>query len=75
MATYLSAVALDELDQAQAVIDWHLVTCAVCGTNKLCGERREAERIFQGYGRLPRRQPGVVGTKVFNISTSRGGTS
>jgi hypothetical protein len=57
---YLGAVARDQLDQAQAVIEQHLVACAVCGTNKPCEERTAAEQIFMRYGHLPRRRPGLT---------------
>jgi hypothetical protein len=59
--TYLGRVALDELDHAQAVVDHHLLTCMVCGTNQPCRERREAEAVFLRMGRLPRRRPGLAG--------------
>jgi hypothetical protein len=58
--TYLGGVALDQLGQAQAVIDQHIVSCAMCGTNQPCAERREAEAVFLRYGRLPRRTPGLT---------------
>jgi hypothetical protein len=60
MTTYLSAVALDQLAQAQAVIDQHIVSCAVCGTSQPCAERREAEAVFLRYGRLPKRTAGLT---------------
>jgi hypothetical protein len=58
MAVYLSAAGLEQLTEAQAVIDEHTVSCATCGTNRPCAERREAEAVFLRYGRLPRRKPG-----------------
>jgi hypothetical protein len=58
VSTYLAASGLEQLDAAQAVIDRHLVACLVCGTNRPCGERREAEAVFLRFGRLPERKPG-----------------
>jgi hypothetical protein len=66
--TYLARVAVDEMDRAQAVIDQHLVACGLCGGNRLCDPRREAELVFARYGRLPRRRPGAVGATVFALS-------
>jgi hypothetical protein len=61
VSTYLARVALDELDHAQAVIDRHLTSCLVCGTNQPCRERCDAEAVFLRMGRLPRRRPGLAG--------------
>jgi hypothetical protein len=61
MTIYLGHRALAELDQAQAVIDHHLVACTVCTTNQPCAERRAADRVFLRYNRLPRRTPGLAG--------------
>jgi hypothetical protein len=58
--TYLAAAALEQLAQAQAVVDEHIVSCAVCGTHQPCAERREAEAVFLRCGRLPRRTPGLT---------------
>jgi hypothetical protein len=58
MAVYLSAAVVEQLAKAQAVIDEHIVSCATCGANRPCAERREAEGVFLRYGRLPRRKPG-----------------
>jgi hypothetical protein len=55
--TYLSGVALEQLARAQAVIDEYIVSCTICGTNRPCGERQQAEAVFARYGRLPRRRP------------------
>jgi hypothetical protein len=61
MTTYVAAAGLATLDDAQAVIDRHLIACVVCAGNKPCGERREAEAVFLRAGRLPRRTPGLAG--------------
>ncbi|MDG4767473.1 hypothetical protein O7632_25770 [Solwaraspora sp. WMMD406] len=61
-ATYLSTEALDRLNSAQQVVNKHLLECSTCGTNRLCYDRIEAERVFLRYGRLPRRTPGLTGT-------------
>jgi hypothetical protein len=58
--TYLGGLALGQLAEAQAMIDEHIVSCARCGTNEPCAERRDAEQVFSRYGRLPRRTPGLV---------------
>jgi hypothetical protein len=63
--TYLARGVLDELDQAQAVIDRHLVGCVVCGTSRPCDERRVADRVFLRYERLPRRRPGLAGAGTY----------
>jgi hypothetical protein len=55
--TYLSCSVVEH---AQAVIDQHIVSCTLCGTNKLCVEREEAERIFAECGLLPRRKPSLT---------------
>lgn len=60
MTAYLSSVALAALDQAQTVIDRHIVSCAVCGTNQPCPERLAADQGFARYQRLPCRKPGVA---------------
>lgn len=58
MATiYLSGGVVEH---AQAVIDEHIVSCTLCGTNQLCGGREGAERVFAERGLLPRRKPGLV---------------
>lgn len=60
--TYLANHALERLDQAQAVVDRHLVTslglCAACGQTEPCEARINAATTFARYGRLPRRTPG-----------------
>jgi hypothetical protein len=58
--TYLGTVAREQLDQAQAVVDQHIVSCVACGTNRPCYDRIEAERVFLRYDRLPRRTPGLT---------------
>ncbi|MBX7265544.1 hypothetical protein KIF24_05455 [Micromonospora sp. Llam7] len=60
MAVYLSAAILDELAAAQTTINQHVTGCARCGTNNLCYDRIEAERVFLRYDRLPHRTPGLT---------------
>jgi hypothetical protein len=62
-ATYMSAAVMALLDQAQQVIDEHLVRCVLCGTSKPCVEREEAEAVFRRYGMLPRRRPGLTNAR------------
>ncbi len=59
-AIYLSHTVMEQIDDAQAVIDRHLIGCVVCAGNRRCGERRDAEAVFLRYGRLPRRRPGLT---------------
>jgi len=63
--TYLSAAVLDQLGQAQTVIDVHLTSsrsgrCGLRQQPEPCQQRVEAERLFARYGRLPRRTPGLT---------------
>jgi hypothetical protein len=51
---------MTQLDQAQTVIERHLVTCDRCGTNKRCAERIDAEQVFARYRQLPHRTPGLT---------------
>src|SRR2546421_10355253 len=64
--TYLSRVALDELDHAQVELERHLAVrpnglCATCGEVEPCAGRQAAGATFVRYGRLPRRRPGAAG--------------
>lgn len=72
MTTYVAASGLVTLDAAQAVIDRHLIACVVCGTNRPCGERREAEAVFVRAGRLPRRKPMLAGGPLLATTTFDG---
>jgi len=63
--TYLSAAVIDQLGQAQMVIDRHLTfsrsgVCGLCNEADPCALRTEAEQLFARYGRLPRRTPGLT---------------
>jgi hypothetical protein len=72
MTTYVAANGIATLDAAQAVVDRHLVGCMVCGTNRPCGERREAEGVFLRAGRLPRRKPTLAGGPLLSPTTFNG---
>ncbi|MFY1637251.1 hypothetical protein ACN27F_28945 [Solwaraspora sp. WMMB335] len=66
--TYFARSALDELDHAQAELERHLAVrpngvCATCGEVEPCAGRREAGVMFDRYGLLPRRRPGVAGVR------------
>jgi hypothetical protein len=70
MGAYLAAAALDQLAQAQAELERHLVTgpdgrCLGCGRFEPCAIRDRLEALFMQYGRLPKRRPGItkVGTR------------
>ena len=63
MATYRSAVAVDELDQAQAELQQHLTAdaggrCRTCQEAEPCRARNALTATILRHGRLPRRQPG-----------------
>jgi hypothetical protein len=62
---YLSSVAVDELERAQADLDAHLPSgsdgrCFCCGEEIPCGTRERATKTFARYGMLPRRRPGLA---------------
>jgi hypothetical protein len=72
---YLSAAVVDQLAEAQMVIDMHLPfsrggVCGLCHEADPCRLRTEAERLFLRYGRLPRRTPGLT---FADVSRSSGG--
>ncbi len=58
--TYLSRAILDQLHQAQHIVDHHLVQCPMCRHKRACAQRADAERVFAKYQRLPRRTPGLT---------------
>ena len=63
MTTYLSAVAVDELDQAQAELYEHLTAdtggrCCTCQEAEPCRARNALTATILRYGGLPKRQPG-----------------
>lgn len=65
MAVYLSAVAIEQLATAQAVVDRHVATdaagrCSGCGQMPPCDSLCAAERVFAAYGQLPVRRPGLT---------------
>jgi hypothetical protein len=71
MGTYLTTAALDQLAQAQAELEQHLVTgpdgrCLGCHQIEPCTTRARTEAVFAHYGRLPQRRPGVteVATRI-----------
>ena len=65
MSGHLSGSALEQLAQAQAELQRHLVTgpdgrCLGCRQTEPCGTRERLEAVFALYGRLPRRRPGFT---------------
>ena len=65
MATYLSAVAADELDHVQAELYEQLTAdaggrCCTCHEVEPCRSRNALTAKILSYGRLPRRRPGVT---------------
>lgn len=64
MATYGGA-ATDQIDNAQEVLDQHLVSsvtgrCMVCGVLGPCQRRETAAALFFVSRWLPRRRPGAT---------------
>jgi hypothetical protein len=59
---YLSRVAWERLNAAQAVVDEHAANaqglCAICRVPDPCPARTEAAARISRYGLLPRRRPG-----------------
>jgi hypothetical protein len=65
VGTYLAHGAVQQLDEAQAELERHLVTrpdgrCTGCGGVEPCRERVRLGAVFALYGRLPKRRPGVT---------------
>jgi len=78
MTVYLSRIAVDQLEQAQAELERHLVIgpdgrCRSCRELEPCRSRTEIEALFAHYGQLPRRRPGVtqVGTRRLQATDRR----
>ena len=71
---YLSGVALDELDQAQAELDEHLPSgsdgrCLRCREEIPCTIRERASLTFRTYGALPLRRPGLARVRPIGSRT------
>jgi hypothetical protein len=67
--TYLAVYALEQLAQAQAVVDRHLAVgvdgrCLTCGQLEPCETRSRASAVFARYGRMPHRRPGLASRGV-----------
>jgi hypothetical protein len=63
--TYLSTVALDRIEAAQATFARHAVSslngrCLECLAEGPCRDRIQALRLLAAYGSLPRREPGAT---------------
>jgi hypothetical protein len=78
MSVYLCHSALEQLAQAQAELERHLVTgpdglCLGCGRREPCGARVRLQAVFSLYGRLPKRRPGAtkVGTRRIEAKDAR----
>ena len=61
--TYLSAAAVEQLDQAQDALYEHLLAdgggrCRSCGEAEPCRRRHELTQTILKYGSLPKRRPG-----------------
>jgi hypothetical protein len=73
VTNYLGEAAVQQLDQAQRLLDAHVLVlntgaCRLCGTMNSCGYRDAASSTFARYRALPRRRPGasqpqLVGTR------------
>jgi hypothetical protein len=64
VTAYLAAAVVVQLDQAQRLLDSHVMTlntgaCRLCGTVGTCDYRDAAAATFARYQRLPRRRPGA----------------
>src|SRR2546423_8909114 len=73
---YLSSVAVDELEHAQAELDKHLPSgsdgkCLCCQEEIPCPARERAALTFRRYGALPRRRPGLARVRPVVGTTSR----
>jgi len=66
VTTYLShALDYDEVELQRHLISATSGRCATCGEPEPCRRRLELSGQLAVLGRLPRRQPGVVGARVF----------
>jgi hypothetical protein len=79
VGTYLAVAAVDQLDQAQAALEHHVVTgldgrCVGCRDLEPCRERGRLEAVFARYGRLPVRRPGVTGVGLRRNPSGNGGS-
>jgi hypothetical protein len=66
---YLAQGARDRLVLADTKLNQHLAgtpggLCAVCLESEPCRARYEALRVFDQYGVLPRRRPGLAGASA-----------
>ena len=64
-ATYLASYARERVAVADAAIAAHVVSaitgcCVMCGRPGPCDEQVAAERVLDGYGLLPHRDPGAT---------------
>lgn len=62
--TYLAAAAVTQLDEAQRLLDAHVMllgtgACRLCRTLNSCDYRDAASATFARYRRLPQRRPGA----------------
>ncbi|MEN3308389.1 MAG: hypothetical protein V7603_4591 [Micromonosporaceae bacterium] len=69
MTTYLARSALARLEEAQQQIDRHVVRgrdgrCPRCGETEPCSRRNAASAVFARYDCLPRRRPGLAGSRT-----------
>jgi hypothetical protein len=75
MTTYLAAAVCDQLDQAQAELEQHLVVgpdgrCAGCGQTEPCAARARLAAVFAQYGQLPERKPGLTRVGLRRIAAT-----
>ena len=62
--TYYGQYAQTRIDEAQQVVDRHVVcaytgVCLGCGRPGPCGDLDQAQQTLARYARLPNRQPGA----------------
>ena len=77
MTTYVAAAVCDQLNEAQAELDRHLVTgpdgrCLGCQQTEPCAERGRMARVFARYGQLPERKPGLTRVGLRRMTATGG---
>jgi hypothetical protein len=76
VTTYLSGAALNQLQEAQAELEQHLVSgadgrCICCRELEPCASRQRVHALFTQYGRLPRRTAGMTKAGLRRVAAFR----
>jgi hypothetical protein len=71
MTTYHGGHQVDRVDQAQVILDRHIISsadgrCLACHLPGPCPQREAAARTFTASLRLPRRTPGATRPELIN---------